>query len=438
MMKFLKKIIKKTLLYKLISKYGYRSKVLEKKYTLDVQYTKLYHNEYDVIMQVDSFLSGGLENVVIDLSSFLKQKGFRVIILVLGEIGDAGARARESGVDIYQMHFEYIQYKKFIQDNNVKIVITHYSINGLSICNEVGIPVLQVIHNVYMWFNDAQKQEFVRSIDYTKIFIAVSDYARDYSIKRLSVPPAKCYSIPNGVDLLRFRKLNNQSQIEKIKNELKILDSDFIFLCVGSINHQKNQLSLIKSFKIVVDSCPNAKLILIGPIYEYSLYNEIMKFTKNNKLDDKVIYYGKSNEPELFYDIAHVSVSSAFFEGGQLTFVEALIKNLPIVSTGIGFMAHEFNINGVYSVKNHVDIISFKSGILDLKSSFESEDQLAEKMISIYTNYERPNIPSEIINLMDKQSAYETYENVINKLIMKQDVSCTDFENTWFKKIERL
>ena len=54
--------------------------------------------ECDVLVQVDNFDSGGLENVVLDVSDTLLGAGYKMVLLVLGTAGAGVQRAHESGM----------------------------------------------------------------------------------------------------------------------------------------------------------------------------------------------------------------------------------------------------------------------------------------------------------------------------------------------------
>lgn len=397
---------------------------------------KPINKKYDLIMQVDSFLAGGLENVVIDLSTYFTSQGFNVLILVLGTVGAAGASAEQKGIDVYQMEYNELAYKNLLEEVCAKLVMTHYSLKGLRVCKEMKIKTMQVIHNVYMWFNEEELNNFKTSIEHTDIFIAVSDYAKEYSVTRLDIPKDKCFTIPNGVELSKFNESSSEDEIENLRDDLGIQKEDFVFLCVGSITHQKNQISLIRSFNMVVEKCPNAKLVLIGPIYEQNLMDNINDYIDINILSGRVIYAGSSNTPEKFYSVADVCVSSAFFEGGPLTFVESLITNLPVVSIETGLLKHAKKLDGVITIKPHVDLLSYCDSIVDLQSSEETEKEFASAMIKVYNNPEKPNLAADLLALMDKSQSYKYYLLLVDKLLNSEKICDSDLDDTWTMMID--
>ena len=122
-------------------------------------------------------------------------------LLVLGLQGSAIERAINSGIQIVITKFDEDKYKRILVSTNPKLLISHYSFRGLKICSSLNIPIIQIIHNTYMWFNSQELNEFKAAEKNTSAYIAYSNFARNYTVKRLGVPNEKCFVIPNGIDI---------------------------------------------------------------------------------------------------------------------------------------------------------------------------------------------------------------------------------------------
>ena len=86
----------------------------------------------DILVQVDNFEAGGLENVVIDLNRTLEAAGYRVALLVLGICGSAVQHARDLGMTVITRSYSDAFYAELLDLIHPKLVITHYSIKGVS------------------------------------------------------------------------------------------------------------------------------------------------------------------------------------------------------------------------------------------------------------------------------------------------------------------
>ena len=385
----------------------------------------------DVLIQVDNFLAGGLENVVLDLSETLIQSGLQVVLLVQGEAGAAVERARRKGMAVHISRFAPDSYAELLSKASPRLICSHYSIKGAAICAKMNIPLVQVIHNSYMWFSDEEAADFAEAARYTTAFIAVSDFAKSYSVQRLGVPAEKCLVIPNGIDLEKFRKLDFAAARNSLRAKLGLVDDEFVFLSVGAVNHQKNHLGTIRAFCSVIPVCPKAKLVILGPIYEQQLFDDIQKYISKHKLGSQVIYAGASTNPQGYYAMADAFVSAAFFEGGQLSLLEAVAANLPVITTEIGFATHFKGRKGFAVIPPPLDVFSYCGRIWELQSSSEFELELAAKMEKTYRERVRPEFSEEMLDQFDKSKSYQLYLHLVRQIAEGSEVSMSRLMNSW-------
>lgn len=391
------------------------------------KYNKSIDNELseyscDILVQVDNFLVGGLENVVLDLNNTLIQAGYRVTLLVLGEAGAGVVRAKKRGMKVYVAEYNSYEYMKLLEAVEPKLLMSHYSIQGAEVCASMNIPIIQVIHNTYMWFSKEQAAEFSNAAEFTTAFIAVSEFVKSYSVERLGVSSEKCFVIPNGINTLLFKTMDVESEREKLRKKYSLCESDFVYLNVGSITHQKNHLSTVKAFHQAFKNNPNIRLIILGKIYEHTLWSKVKEYISTFKLESVVIYAGETENPASFYALADAFVHSAFFEGGPLVLLEALVANLPIVTTDTGVASHFNGLEGITLVPPPVDIIKYKGPIWELNSTSEFEKNLAIEMEKIYLNRIKPNMADEIIENLDTEHAYSLYVKFITRLLNEDKI----------------
>ena len=55
------------------------------------------------------------------------------------------------------------------------MVNPHYATFGMKIAHEMGIPVVPVLHNTYVWFDDEEVAYFKACDQYVSKYIAVSE-----------------------------------------------------------------------------------------------------------------------------------------------------------------------------------------------------------------------------------------------------------------------
>lgn len=387
--------------------------------------------ECQVLVQVENFEAGGLENVVLDLSDTLLGGGYKVVLLVLGRPGAAVEQARQRGVPILVGSAERDSYRALLDRLNPRILLSHYSVQGAELCRERGIPFVQVIHNIYMWFDDRQRKTFSETARLTTVFVAVSECARDYSIRRLGVEQAGCLVIRNGIDSAAFDSMDTHSAREEIRRKHGLCDQDFVFLSVGAINHQKNHIATVRAFASVAHELPDSKLVIVGPPYEPSLLAEIEQFVIDRGLGGRVLYAGPTSVAHKYYAMADAFVSAAFFEGGGLNHLEAAKANLPSIMSRVGYAWNFVNLPGFEIVEPPVDIAEFRGEIWQLGSTPQFERNLGEAMIRTYRDRCRPNLPANVLETFDKVFAYQAYIELIEHLLQGRGINQESLASSW-------
>lgn len=385
----------------------------------------------DILFQVENFLAGGLENVVLDLMETFRKNGLNVALLVLGQPGSAADQARELGFSVYAQPYSDDSYADLLKKVAPKLVFSHYSTHGAAKCAAADIPFVQVIHNAYMWFDAAQLEDFQSAIKHTTLFIAVSEWAKEYSVKRLGMPEEKCIVIPNGINMSRFRQDELRVQGRILRNELGYTDDDIVMLSVAGVTYQKNPLGLVKAFHAAMSRIPKAKLALLGPVYVNSIEQEIRQYIAENNLQERIRYLGKSPAPETYLAMADMFIHGAFFEGGQLSLLEALASNLPVISTDIGFCRHFRNSSGVYLADAPVDLLSYHGSVTELVAPPEHIEAFADVIAHGYSERAKPDLPDELLDLMDRQASYAAYVKIIMAVLNHEAIPPQNTFSLW-------
>lgn len=138
------------------------------------------------------------------------------------------------------------------------------------------------------------------------------------NFEKVGIPTNRISIIPNGIE---------------VKNERKNINlNSFNCLFVGNLYQQpaKGIDILIKSWKIVVDEIPLAKLWIVGDGDLNSYRHAIQQLG----LDGSISFLGKSN-PKPFYEHADIFILPSRREGLSNALMEAMAYGLPIVATNI-------------------------------------------------------------------------------------------------------
>lgn len=157
-------------------------------------------------------------------------------------------------------------------------------------------------------------------------------------VNRLNTCPVACseaagnmlYTRPftvltNGVDCQRFA-YSLEKRLE-VRERLG-LDDAFVVGHVGRFTPQKNHGRLLHIFARLVQIRPDAKLLLCG---EGDGMEDCFRLAQELQISDNVLFLGKVECPEDYYQAMDVFVLPSLFEGLPLVGVEAQACGLPCV-----------------------------------------------------------------------------------------------------------
>jgi glycosyltransferase involved in cell wall biosynthesis len=105
---------------------------------------------------------------------------------------------------------------------------------------------------------------------------------------------------------------------------------------LAGFRKQKDHLSLLKSFDLVLNKHPDWTLHLIGKVYEDSYSKEIMSFIEKNKLGTSVFLYGVCSDIEHILSQVDIGVLSSRSEGLPISLLEYGLAKLPVLVTDVG------------------------------------------------------------------------------------------------------
>jgi len=114
---------------------------------------------------------------------------------------------------------------------------------------------------------------------------------------------------------------------------LGIYDGCFVIGNVGRLAVNKDQATLLRTFKELLDKGVNSKLVVVG---DGPLREQLQKEAKEMKIESKVQFLGfRDDVSDLLYAM-DVFVLSSVAEGVPLALLEAMFAKKPVVVTDAG------------------------------------------------------------------------------------------------------
>ena len=137
--------------------------------------------------------------------------------------------------------------------------------------------------------------------------------------------------VPNGVDLARFTPMSPPER-SVARVALGLSADEPIAVCVGRLDDQKGQATLVRAWGEVVRAVPSARLVLVGDGPRRADLERLAAET----VPGAVLFTGTRPDVERWYAVADVvAFSSGWGEAMALTPLEAMASGRPVVATDV-------------------------------------------------------------------------------------------------------
>lgn len=202
---------------------------------------------------------------------------------------------------------------------------------------------------------------------------------------------AKFTVIPNAIDIDKF--IFNENDKNMIREKYGISHDDLLIGNIGRLTKVKNQIFLIEMFDELLKVNSKSKCIIVGDGEDLELLKDKCQ---EKKLEGKVIFTGRVDNPECFLSALDCLVMPSIVEGFPITLVEAQANGLPcVVSKNI---TQEVNISGEIRFCSLDCIDDWIKNITSNFSRYDCVEQLKIKGFDVkgieklVNNYLCPNI----------------------------------------------
>lgn len=238
------------------------------------------------------------------------------------------------------------------------------------------------VHNFHNFAIKSSKYDFLENIidrfveKYSSKLISVSQSASEsIRSRKYFKNSSKIDYIYNGISIPEAKKINTT----ELQNKLELKDNSLLCLMLGTYEIRKGHEFLLKSFVKVVKNVPDAYLIICGygSATEIKVVEEIIK---RYNLENNVSLFGFRNDIDDILSITKLLlISSQSFESFGLTAVEAMARNVPVVSTNTGGLKEVIsNGNGGYVFDNN-DVENYANKVIALLNNEELRCEQGKK-----------------------------------------------------------
>jgi len=372
-----------------------------------------------ILIQIDDFDQGGLENVVLGLAEGLRRRGMDVSLLVLRTLGPAAEQARRAGFPVLTLPEDGRDgcYRSLLREQKVGLVNAHYSTYGARDVSGAGIPFVQVVHNSYVWLEGDAIGEYRAANRYTTGYVCVSAEVARYCAANLGLSVSKMVVVPNGIDGARLDAARTLPSAQ-LRHELGLSPDDFVFLNVASIHGTKGQKVLIKALAEVIKTQPQVRLVIVGSARDPRYEVQFRRMIRDLGVQQHVILAGQRPDVGRFYWMADAFVLPSFWEGWSLSLTEAVYTGLPVVATDVGGAGELLSGGGGRLVKppftSVCELNAHTIGRLVRHEDPEFVANLAESLRETCSTRHRISVPEFKKRLLDQERMVDLHETILD------------------------
>lgn len=354
------------------------------------------------ILQIIPLLcSGGAEKFTIDLSNELARLGHEVVLVTLfdkNEMSSLESYVDSQNVRRLSLHKKpgfdlkcFIRILNLIRDERPNIVHAHVG----------AIKYMVLTASIY---RNCKYVATIHSEAKREAGSGIEQWSRKYMFKMGLMLPVtisdeselsfkKYYGfsgnmIPNGCSPNKSCGLN----LKKYRDGI-----DYLFVHAGRLQKVKNQITMVKAFKRLLDEGFKIKLLIMGRKEDPEVYKSLSPFFNKG-----IEYIGEQKDCRAFMNNADAFCLSSSMEGMPITIIEAFsVGCVPIVTPvggcvnmvqdGInGFIANGISVDDYYSaIKRFISLNSIqkkelKKNAIDTFNNKYSIAMCANKYIELY------------------------------------------------------
>ncbi len=295
---------------------------------------------------------GGANIHVRDMSLWMKNKGFDVVVLTgtkgifndcLDKLGikNLSTNYLKRNIDLFSDVLFIFWFYKFSLKLKPKLVSAHSSKAGI-LCRVTSrlFKVAPCIFTAHGW-------SFTEGIDYfsRKFYLFIEKITGKFTDQIITVCKSDLYMGLN-YNVIPKKKITciHNGMYDIKTNKIKRYPKDkLVFISVARFDTQKDHETLIKAFSLIKDL--NWELILVGsgPTKKKSI-----EFSKVSGINSKIVFMGRSDNVASLLEKADIFILSSLWEGFPRSILEAMRASMPVIATDVGGVKESVinNVNG--------------------------------------------------------------------------------------------
>lgn len=235
----------------------------------------------------------------------------------------------------------YGRLKKLLEEEHYDVILCNTPVGGIVTrlaakkARRQGTKVIYMAHGFHFFKGSSKAGWLVyypiekHMARYCDVLITVNDEDFELARKRFGKRTKVVHIHGVGVDEKRYHPATEQEQ-RAMREAEGLKPDDFVILCTGELNENKNQGTLIRAAALLKDRIPNLKILLAG---NGPKEQELRGLIAAEHIEDTVKLLGYRTDLERVTPAVDLVVSCSFREGMPLNIIEAMLCKKPVVAS---------------------------------------------------------------------------------------------------------
>lgn len=284
------------------------------------------------------------------LISLLQTNGYEVHVAARNNLDQKNGLTLTEPDKIYDIPFERSPFKlqnivaikrlrEILDDNKFTFIHCNTPVGGVltrlaaNDFRKDGLKVFYTAHGFH-FYKGAPLKNWMIFYPIEKIMANLTDVLvtitrEDYLLakKKFNTTVEHIHGV--GVDSKRYHPIKINEK-KRLRHLMGYTETEYIILCTGELNKNKNQESVIRAMPEVIKEYNNVKLLLAGngPLEDY-----LKKLVKKSKLTNHVEFLGYRTDLVKYVNISDLIISASQREGLPLNIIEALLSKKAVIAS---------------------------------------------------------------------------------------------------------
>lgn len=291
---------------------------------------------------INSLAGGGAEGVCVNVANGLAEQGWDINLVVLHLNNEAykdrvSSKVKLDVLGVNHMRHSFFTLKKYINKNRPgKIIIFNYELTVPIILLRILFRfkykiIARNINTISAARMQAKKERLWQryiSSNLVSFFYSNVDHVIN-QCNAMEKDLLKIYPKLTGKTSVIYNPIAQHIEEYSSSNNLRYVEKEDYFLCVGRLEEQKAFHYAIEAFSIILKTYPNYRLKIVG---QGSLEISLKQLSINLGIDDRVDFEGFQKNTIPYYLHARATLLTSLFEGFPNVLIESIALGTPVIA----------------------------------------------------------------------------------------------------------